>query len=159
MGLFNFTNLNGVRFICNEFNKQSFDEREEIGRMMLDWYESVHSKSSFLENLSSKEKTIGIFISQVGIFIKMENRYEFRRYTPYDLNRLCKGRFELLAFIAFHQGDKRFFEGYINNENHLRKDCKKIYEIIEKIAPSAITLDFNSFVHMAKQSLDENHPY
>jgi hypothetical protein len=158
MGIFNYIYLGGVKFICNEFNKTSFSDWEKMCNSMISDYENIHGNKSFFQNSSSKERTIGFFISQVGLLIKMHKRHEFRRYTPYDLNRLSKGRFELLAFISVHQGENLFFKDYINNERHLRRDCNKIYDTIKKLAPSAITLDLESFIFEANKTLYEFHP-
>ncbi len=148
--------LGGIKFICEAYNQRSQKEWEEFANLMIKDYSSMNGRI-LSETIPRSVLIMGIVISQIGISIKQIKRHEFRRYNPYDLNRFCKGRFELLAFIAVHQGSKLFFNDYKRNPDRLRKDLKIIYNLIEQLAPNAITLDFESFVDEAILSLNDVH--
>ena len=156
--MLDFALLHGVKFLCKEYNKRTPQEWKEYAMGMISQYEELHGEKKLADRVSREGITMGFVISQLGPIIKLSKRHEFRKYTPYDLNTLCKNRFELLAFISIHQGDRIAINNYISHNAILRKDCKKIYKTLEKMCPSAISLDLPSFIREAESSLYDNHP-
>jgi hypothetical protein len=141
-----------IKYLCDSFNQGTINQYLEMYNALRPDF-SLTDASIVSSSVSNQEKAVFAAMIIIGLKIKNDRRDEYKHYTAYDFNRITNGRFEILAFMALHQGSKIVLNSYRNNYNSLVKDCQFVYEQITLQAPNAITLSLNSFIERAHASL------
>ncbi|MEI7983938.1 MAG: hypothetical protein WCI71_19990 [Bacteroidota bacterium] len=153
MGLTNLFLKPRLRFLCDVFNINNNEYDSCPDQLLINIANGYGIPLISFSNLSLTEKKVCLTMMKLPMIIMTNNRNEFRKFSDYTLHQACNGRFEILCFIAVHEGQSHLISEYSNNALHLRSLLTFIYKFISTHAPNAITLSYEEYYNEAVQSL------
>jgi hypothetical protein len=156
MGLSNFFDKIILKFYCDTFNRMYVPKPDEAFREMA---EMIGTSENHIRGISQSYKSVILTLSGMVLLLKQSQRQELKPYTVHQINDIIQGRFELLAFMALHGGNRTLINTYCNDMDFLFKQIKFVHEYLTLNSPNSITLNVEELYNETIYSLHRTKKY